>query len=125
MTRRAIRIGNASGFYGDRIAAMREMVEAGPLDVVTGDYLAELTMLIPWKARRKDPSAGYAKTFLTQLEGMLARAWPSNGTIVHLWHQGQAADTTLPCRSNVGQGLPVGSLGRGRDRRIPGKMSPG
>jgi hypothetical protein len=74
MTKRAIRIGNASGFYGDRIPAMREMVEAGPLDVVTGDYLAELTMLILWKARRKDPSAGYAKTFLTQLEGMLGTA---------------------------------------------------
>jgi hypothetical protein len=74
MTKRAIRIGNASGFYGDRVAAMREMVEAGPLDVVTGDYLAELTMLILWKARRKDPSAGYAKTFLTQLEGMLGSA---------------------------------------------------
>ena len=74
MTKRAIRIGNASGFYGDRIPAMREMVEAGPLDVVTGDYLAELTMLILWKARRKDPSAGYAKTFLTQLEGMLGSA---------------------------------------------------
>jgi hypothetical protein len=74
MTKRAVRIGNASGFYGDRIPAMREMVEAGPLDVVTGDYLAELTMLILWKARRKDPSAGYAKTFLTQLEGMLGSA---------------------------------------------------
>ena len=74
MSGRAIRIGNASGFYGDRISAMREMVEAGPLDVVTGDYLAELTMLILWKARRKDPSAGYAKTFLTQLEGMLGTA---------------------------------------------------
>jgi hypothetical protein len=74
MTKRAIRIGNASGFYGDRIPAMREMVAAGPLDVVTGDYLAELTMLILWKAKRKDPSAGYAKTFLTQLEEMLGSA---------------------------------------------------
>jgi hypothetical protein len=74
MTKRAIRIGNASGFYGDRIPAMREMVEAGPLDVVTGDYLAELTMLILWKARRTDPSVGYARTFLTQLEGMLGTA---------------------------------------------------
>jgi hypothetical protein len=67
----AVRIGNASGFYGDRISAMREMVEGGPLDVVTGDHLAELTMLILWKAKRKDPSAGYARTFLTQLEQVL------------------------------------------------------
>jgi hypothetical protein len=68
---RAVRIGNCSGFYGDRITAAREMVEGGPIDVLTGDYLAELTMLILWKARQKDPSAGYARTFLTQLEHVL------------------------------------------------------
>ncbi|MGD0608741.1 MAG: acyclic terpene utilization AtuA family protein [Streptosporangiaceae bacterium] len=67
----ALRIANASGFYGDRLAAMRDIVEGGPVHVVTGDYLAELTMLILWKARRKDPSAGYARTFLTQLEQVL------------------------------------------------------
>jgi hypothetical protein len=68
---RPIRIANVSGFYGDRLTAMREMVEGGPVDVITGDYLAELTMLILWKARRKDPSAGYARTFLTQLDDVL------------------------------------------------------
>ncbi|HEY2127073.1 MAG TPA: acyclic terpene utilization AtuA family protein [Streptosporangiaceae bacterium] len=68
---RPVRIGNCSGFYGDRIAAAREMVDGGPIDVLTGDYLAELTMLILWKARQKDPDAGYATTFLTQLEQVL------------------------------------------------------
>jgi hypothetical protein len=71
MTRRAVRIGNCSGFYGDRLAAAREMVDGGPIDVLTGDYLAELTMLILWKAKQKDPAAGYAKTFLTQVEDVL------------------------------------------------------
>ncbi len=71
MTARPVRIGNCSGFYGDRVAAAREMVEGGPIDVLTGDYLAELTMLILWKARQKDPSAGYAKTFLQQLEQVM------------------------------------------------------
>ena len=66
-----MRIGNCSGFYGDRVAAAREMVDGGPIDVLTGDYLAELTMLILWKARQKDPSAGYARTFLTQMEQVL------------------------------------------------------
>src|SRR5258705_8922572 len=66
-----LRIANCSGFYGDRIAAAREMVDGGPIDVLTGDYLAELTMLILWKAKQKDPTAGYAKTFLTQLEQVL------------------------------------------------------
>ncbi|GLZ48117.1 hypothetical protein Acsp06_43020 [Actinomycetospora sp. NBRC 106375] len=68
---RPVLIGNCSGFYGDRLAAAREMVDGGPIDLLTGDYLAELTMLILDKARRKDPSAGYAKTFLTQLEEVL------------------------------------------------------
>ncbi|MFC4949196.1 acyclic terpene utilization AtuA family protein [Pseudonocardia sp. GCM10023141] len=75
MTRRPVRIANCSGFYGDRLAAAREMVEGHvsgeTIDVLTGDYLAELTMLILWKARQKDPSAGYAKTFLVQLEQVL------------------------------------------------------
>ncbi|MDA8323683.1 MAG: DUF1446 domain-containing protein [Actinomycetota bacterium] len=68
---RPVRIANCSGFYGDRIAAAREMVDGGPIDVLTGDYLAELTMLILWKARQKDPGAGYARTFLTQMEQVL------------------------------------------------------
>ncbi len=68
--RRAVRIANCSGFYGDRIAAAREML-AGPVDVLTGDYLAELTMLILWKARLKDPQLGYARTFLRQMEDVL------------------------------------------------------
>src|SRR5438309_1988668 len=70
-SRRPVRIANCSGFYGDRLAAAREMVEGGPVDVLTGDYLAELTMLILWKARQKDPTAGWARTFLTQVEQVL------------------------------------------------------
>ncbi|WP_344313054.1 acyclic terpene utilization AtuA family protein [Fodinicola feengrottensis] len=69
-----IRIGNASGFYGDRFSAVREMLTDGPLDVLTGDYLAELTMLILGRDRMKDPSLGYAKTFLRQLEENLGLA---------------------------------------------------
>lgn len=64
--KRAVRIGNASGFYGDRHSAMRELVATADIDVITGDYLAELTMLILWKARKKNPETGYAHTFLTQ-----------------------------------------------------------
>ncbi len=70
-SRRAVRIGNSSGFFGDRAAATREMVEGGPIDVLTGDYLAELTMLILWKVRQKDPTAGYARSVLAQLEEVL------------------------------------------------------
>lgn len=69
-----LRIGNASGFYGDRFDALREMLTGGELDVLTGDYLAELTMLILGRDRLKDPSAGYARTFLRQLEESLGLA---------------------------------------------------
>ncbi|WP_326611764.1 DUF1446 domain-containing protein [Streptomyces scopuliridis] len=69
-----LRIGNASGFYGDRFDALREMLTGGPLDVLTGDYLAELTMLILGRDRLKNPDAGYAKTFLRQLEEGLGLA---------------------------------------------------
>ncbi|MFG2501767.1 acyclic terpene utilization AtuA family protein [Streptomyces sp. NPDC048441] len=69
-----LRIGNASGFYGDRFDALRDMLTGGPLDVLTGDYLAELTMLILGRDRLKDPVRGYAKTFLRQLEESLGLA---------------------------------------------------
>jgi hypothetical protein len=70
----ALRIGNASGFYGDRRAAVREMLEGGPLDVLTGDYLAELTLLILGRDRARDPGLGFARTFLAQMEECLGLA---------------------------------------------------
>jgi len=69
-----VRIGNCSGFYGDRLAAMREMLTGGDLDYLTGDYLAELTMLILARDRAKSPERGYARTFLIQLEDCLGLA---------------------------------------------------
>jgi len=68
---RILRIANCSGFYGDRLSAAREMVEGGPIDVLTGDYLAELTMAILYKSRAKKPETGYATTFVTQMEEVL------------------------------------------------------
>ena len=69
-----LRVGNCSGFYGDRFAAMQEMLTGGELDVLTGDYLAELTMLILARDQLRDPALGYAKTFLRQLETCLGIA---------------------------------------------------
>jgi hypothetical protein len=70
-TRAPIRIANCSGFYGDRFSAAREMVEGGPIDVLSGDWLAELTMLILARSQGKDPAAGYATTFVRQLEQVM------------------------------------------------------
>jgi hypothetical protein len=79
---RVLRIGNASGFYGDRFAAFREMLEGGQLDVLTGDYLAELTMLILGRQRLQHPDRGYAGTFLRQMEDCLGIAIERGVTIV-------------------------------------------
>ncbi|HEY3015234.1 MAG TPA: acyclic terpene utilization AtuA family protein [Nocardioides sp.] len=86
MSGETLRIGNCSGFYGDRLSAMREMLEGSvdgrPLDVLTGDYLAELTMLILGKDTMKDPSLGYARTFVKQAEDCLGLALEKGVKIV-------------------------------------------
>ena len=67
-----MRVANCSGFFGDRLSAAKEMVDGGPIDVLTGDWLAELTMLILHKQRLRNPEAGYAETFLLQMQQVLA-----------------------------------------------------
>jgi len=70
---RPVRIANCSGFFGDHLAAARELLDgAEPFDVLTGDYLAELTMLILWKLRRRDPDAGWVPTFERQMADVLS-----------------------------------------------------
>ena len=66
-----IRIANCSGFYGDRLSAAAEMVNDGPIDVLTGDWLAELTMLILARTRAKRPGGGYARSFVKQMEQVM------------------------------------------------------
>src|SRR3954452_18366603 len=99
MNDRPGRIANCSGFYGDRISAAREMVEGGPIDVLTGDWLAELTMLILWKAKARNPTAGYATTFLIQMEQVL----------------GTCVDRGIKVVTNAGGPNPAGSAERVRD----------
>jgi hypothetical protein len=77
-----LRIANCSGFFGDRLSAAREMVEGGPIDFLTGDYLAELTMAILWRQQRRDPDAGFASTFLIQMEEVLGKCLESGIKIV-------------------------------------------
>ena len=67
-----IRIANCSGFYGDRLSAAAEMVNDGRIGVLTGDWLAELTMLILARTRSKRPGGGYARSFVTQMEQVMA-----------------------------------------------------
>ena len=90
-----LRIANCSGFYGDRRSAPRELLEGGPIDVLTGDYLAELTMLILWRSRSRDPAKGYAGGFLDQMEECL----------------GLAADRGVKVVANAGGLNPAGLAG--------------
>ena len=96
---RPVRVANCSGFYGDRLSAAREMVEGGPIDVLTGDWLAELTMLILWKSKARDADAGYATTFLTQMEQVL----------------GTCAERGIKVVANAGGLNPAGCAQRVRD----------
>ncbi len=66
-----LRIANCSGFFGDRLSAAREMVEGGHIDVLTGDWLAELTMLILARIKAKRPTKGYADSFVVQMEQVM------------------------------------------------------
>ena len=60
----SIRIANCSGFYGDKLSVARDMIEGGPIDVLTGDYLAELTMTILYNQRlKRGEQHGYVGTF--------------------------------------------------------------
>jgi len=67
-----IRIGNAQGFWGDSLEAPVDQVRRGPVDYLTLDYLAEITMSILQKQRARDPKAGYARDFVD----MIARVLP-------------------------------------------------
>ncbi|MDT7569869.1 MAG: hypothetical protein QOE05_43 [Actinomycetota bacterium] len=108
--RTPLRVANCSGFYGDRFSALREVVTGGPVDVVTGDYLAELTLLILFRSRAKDPSRGYATTFLRQLEDVLGEV-ADRGMRVVVNAGGLApaacADAVRALAGRLGVALPV------------------
>ncbi|GAB3852880.1 DUF1446 domain-containing protein [Nocardioides maradonensis] len=73
-TNGSLRVANCSGFYGDRLSALHEQLTGGEVDVITGDYLAELTMLILGMDTLRDPSLGYTRTFVRQVEESLGTA---------------------------------------------------
>ena len=77
-----LRVANCSGFYGDKLQAALDMVEGGPIDVLTGDYLAELTMAILHHKQHQDPAQGYVRTFLRQVKQVLKACLERNIKIV-------------------------------------------
>ena len=74
MSDRPVRIANCAGWLWDRFSGLRDAL-AGPVDVVTGDYLAEPTLRQLALERAQDPALGYARSFLAQFTdavGLLA-----------------------------------------------------
>ena len=83
MSEEILRIANCSGYYGDRLSAAREMVDGGPIDVLTGDYLAELTMAILFNQKlKRGEDKGYVGTFLKQLQDVASTCKDKNIKIV-------------------------------------------
>ena len=70
---KTIKIANGQGFWGDSLEAPVQLVERGPIDYLTLDYLAEITMSIMQKQRARDPRFGYAHDFI----GVMARILPA------------------------------------------------
>ena len=71
MTRDRIVIANCGGFWGDDPTAARRQVDGGPIDYLVMDYLAEVTMAVLQKQRRRRPEGGFASDFLVQLRDVL------------------------------------------------------
>ena len=79
---RIVRIAAGQGFWGDWLEAPRRQVEGGPIDYLMLDYLAEVTMSILQKQMQRDPLAGYARDFITQMEGVLPAVLDDRGVRV-------------------------------------------
>ena len=83
MGNEVIKIGNCSGYYGDKLSAAKDMVEGGPIDVLTGDYLAELTMTILFNQKlQRGEDKGYVGTFLKQIKDIAETCKKNNIKIV-------------------------------------------
>ena len=83
MNRDCIKIANCSGFYGDKLSAAKDLVDGGPIDVLTGDYLAELTMAILFGQKmQRGEDKGYVGTFLKQINQIAKSCKEKNIKIV-------------------------------------------
>ena len=83
MIKNHLKIANCSGYYGDKLSAAKELVDGGPIDVLTGDYLAELTMAILYNQKiQRGEDKGYVGTFLKQIKEVAGSCKEKNIKII-------------------------------------------
>lgn len=106
-----VRIANASGYWGDDPEALYRQVTGGPVDYVTLDYLAEITMVILQRQRAKDPLRGYAYDFIDHLRAVLAAVAEGGITVIANAggiNPGACADAIEALCRECGVDLPIG-----------------
>ncbi len=105
-----LRIANASGYWGDDLSALKRQIDGGPVDVVTMDFLAEITMSILQKQVQRNPDTGYAVDFVDQLDEVLDRVVDRDITII----SNAGGVRPLAC----GEAIAARARARGLDPRI-------
>src|SRR4051812_15478666 len=105
-----LRIGNGQGFWGDDVDAPLRLARSGAIDVLTLDYLAEVTLSILARQRRADPTAGYARDFVDVVAG-LAPQWKAGSRLIVVANAGglNPDAAAAACRKAMGGavGFPV------------------
>ncbi len=109
-----VRIANAGGYWGDDPEALYRQVTGGPIDYVTSDFLAEITMVILHRQRARNPKAGFAYDFIQQLRPALRAIGESGITVIvnagGINPHGCAEAVAEVCRQ-AGVNLPIGVVG--------------
>ena len=97
-----VRIGNGCGFWGDSVDAPVRLAEAGRLDYLTLEYLAELTMSILALLRQRDPNVGYAHDFLDVLDrlGPTLKSQPGLKIVTNAGGMNPFASPSKPSRAS-------------------------
>ena len=117
-----LRVANCSGFYGDRLSAAKEMVDDGPIDVLTGDYLAELTMAILANQKSKNASMGYVGTFVKQVRQVLADCLEKNIKIVTKHKDFKTAETAAIQLKNLLSDIEGRKIILGPEKALIGRL---
>jgi hypothetical protein len=111
MMKSMVRIANASGYWGDDPEALYRQITGGPVDYVTMDFLAEITMVILQRQRARDPKSGFAYDFISQLKTVLQPIVENGATLIVNAggiNPSACADAAAEACEAAGVALPIG-----------------